>query len=55
MQEQARILDQGISRRGFLTGAAMVGAGAALGLAGCSGSSDAETKTPAEEVASAPD
>ena len=33
----------------------MVGAGAALGLAGCSGSSDAETKTPAEEVASAPD
>ena len=28
----------------------MVGAGAALGLAGCSGSPEAETKAPAEEA-----
>ncbi|MFQ9180906.1 MAG: twin-arginine translocation signal domain-containing protein [Eggerthella lenta] len=38
MHDHENLHEQGISRRGFLTGAAMVGAGAALGLAGCSGS-----------------
>ena len=48
MEKKLPMDGQGISRRGFLTGAAVVGAGAALGLAGCSTAASEPAKEPSE-------
>ena len=51
MKEKLIKNEEGISRRGFLTGAAVVGAGAALSLAGCASGAPAEDAKPSADSA----
>ena len=42
--------EHGLTRRHFLTGAALAGAGAAIGLAGCTSSSESAPETPDDDT-----